>query len=73
VDRNAAVLRRHLADVMLAVSSVVVYLDGAQEAMALQELDVVGVVAVIRERAPPLAVTGDDHNFPFQDCWITHL
>jgi hypothetical protein len=22
---------------------------------------------------PPLAVVGDDHNFLFPDCWITHL
>jgi hypothetical protein len=35
---------------MLAASSVAVYLGGAQEVMALRELDVVGAVAVVRKR-----------------------
>ncbi|RCV45227.1 hypothetical protein SEVIR_9G440600v4 [Setaria viridis] len=70
VDRHAAVLRRHLADGMLAASSVAVCLGGAQEAMALRELGVVGAVAVAGERAPPLAVAGDDRRLPFPDSSV---
>ncbi|KAF8721384.1 hypothetical protein HU200_023096 [Digitaria exilis] len=70
VDRHAAVLRRHLADGMLAASSVAVCLgggSGVQAAMALRELGVVGAVAVAKEGSPPLAVAGDDHRLPFPD------
>jgi FkbM family methyltransferase len=70
VDRHAAVLRRHLADGMLAASSVAVCLGGAQEAMALRELGVVGAVAVAKERSPPLAVAGNDRNLPFPDSSV---
>ncbi|KAF8683834.1 hypothetical protein HU200_044772 [Digitaria exilis] len=69
VDHNAAILRRHLADGMLAASSVAVCLggDGVQEAMALRELGVVGAVAVAKEGSPPLAVAGTDRRLPFPD------
>ncbi|CAL4913976.1 unnamed protein product [Urochloa decumbens] len=70
VDRHAAVVRRHLADGMLAASSVAVCLGGAQEAMALRELGVVGAVAVARERSPPLAVAGHDRRLPFPDSSV---
>ena len=70
VDRHAAVLRRHLADGMLAASSVAVCLGGAQEAMALRELGVVGAVAVTRKRSPPLAVAGNDRRLPFPDSSV---
>ena len=66
----AAVLRRHLADGMLAASSVAVCLGGAQEAMALRELGVVGAVAVARKRSPPLAVAGNDRRLPFLDSSV---
>ncbi|CAN6313128.1 unnamed protein product [Urochloa humidicola] len=70
VDRHASILRRHLADGMLAASSVAVCLGGAQEAMALRELGVVGAVAVARERSPPLAVAGHDRHLPFPDSSV---
>jgi FkbM family methyltransferase len=55
---------------MLAASSVAVCLGGAQEAMALRELGVVGAVAVAKERSPPLAVAGNDRNLPFPDSSV---
>ncbi|OEL32552.1 hypothetical protein BAE44_0006429 [Dichanthelium oligosanthes] len=58
VDRHAAVLRRHLADGMLAASSHAVCLGGVHEAMALRELGVVGAVA------------GDGHRLPFPDSSV---
>ncbi|RLN17018.1 uncharacterized protein C2845_PM02G28950 [Panicum miliaceum] len=70
VDRHAAVLRRHLADGMLAASSVAVCLGGAQEAMALRELGVVGAVAVARKRSPPLDVAGNGRRLPFPDSSV---
>ncbi|CAN6320327.1 unnamed protein product [Urochloa humidicola] len=58
VNRHASILRRHLADGMLAASSVAVCLGGAQEAMALRELGVVGAVA------------GHDRHLPFPDSSV---
>jgi hypothetical protein len=64
MDFHAEVLGRHLIYGLLDMSSCVVCLGGAPEALALQELGVSVAVAVTKKHSPPLADARDDRRLP---------